>query len=63
MQKNIGGATFYITYLQLGYILHSDALKFDFKLTNTNKLISQQIIFMTIFNGYWLNIAMRSEKF
>ena len=28
MQNNIGGATVYITNLQLGYILHADVLKF-----------------------------------
>ena len=37
MQNNIRDATVYITYLQLGYNLHADALKFDFKLTN-NKI-------------------------
>ena len=41
MQSNIRDATVYITYLQLGYNLHADALKFDFKLT-TNKLMLQK---------------------
>ena len=54
MQNNIGGATVYITYLQLGYILQADELKFDFKPTNKlKKIMLQQIIFMTVFNGYW----------
>ena len=46
MQNNIGGATVYITYLQLGYILHADALKFDFKLTNKKIIMLQQINFL-----------------
>ena len=33
----IRGVTVYIIYLQLGYILHGDALKFDFKPTD-NKI-------------------------
>ena len=52
MQNNIGGATVYITSLQQGYILQADELKFDFTLTN-KKIMLQQIIFMTVFNGYW----------
>ena len=30
MQNSIEGATVYITYLQLGYILHADVLKYFF---------------------------------
>ena len=52
MQNNIRDATVYITYLQLGYNLHADALKFGFKLTN-NKLMLQKTIFRNVFNGYW----------
>ena len=37
MHYFIGSVTVYIIYLQLGYILHGDALKFDFKPTN-NKI-------------------------
>ena len=37
MQNSIEGATVYITYFQLGYILHADVLKF-FLYKNSVKL-------------------------
>ena len=43
MQNNKGGAAVYITYLQLGYILHADALKFDLKLTNKKNAVCNKL--------------------
>ena len=43
MQNNKGGATVYITYLQLGYILDADALKFDLKLTNKKNAVCSKL--------------------
>ena len=54
--QNTEGASFYITYLQLGYILHADELKFDFKLKE--KIMLQQII---IYYEHFLRLVVKKD--